>query len=228
MRRAAFLFALAVLLWSVTLYGEEKHSAAPASAGVPENRWILIELDMKRLTLYEGTSRIRQYAIASGTWDMPSPIGSFVIHQRFKTEMSGFGTRFLGLNVPWGQYGIHGTNKPSSIGQNASHGCIRLSVTDAEDLFSRVPIGTRVYIEGGAYGLLGDGLRTLRSGDRCSHVQLVQQRLRQMGFYAGNPDGIYGAETSRAVKAARKAFGLNAEDVVDAALYAKLGIWLFE
>ena len=38
----------------------------------------------------------------------------------------GFGTRWLGLNVPWGIYGIHGTNQPWSIGTQASAGCIRM------------------------------------------------------------------------------------------------------
>ena len=171
---------------------------------------------------------IKRYPIASGAWKTPSPMGSFIINGRFMTEMSGFGTRFLSLNVPWGKYGIHGTNNPSSIGSNASHGCIRMRVKDAEELYGKVPNGTRVYIEGGAYGLLGDSLRTLRPGDRCSHVQEVQRRLLLKGFYSGGVDGVYGAATSRAVLAARKAYGLSQEDIVDGALYAKLGIILFE
>jgi hypothetical protein len=39
------------------------------------------------------------------------------------------------------QFGIHGTNKPRSIGHSASHGCIRLRNEDAEDLFERVRPG---------------------------------------------------------------------------------------
>ena len=147
---------------------------------------------------------------------------------RFVTEMSGFGTRFLSLSVPWGKYGIHGTNHPESIGGNASHGCFRLRVKDAEALYAQVPGWTKVVIEGGPYGSLGDGLRTLRPGDRCSAVLEAQRRLAQRGFYYGGADGIYGPAMSKAVIAARKAYGLSNQDIVDAALYHRLGILLFE
>ena len=227
MRRAILLFLAAVMAWAATLC-RSLPQAAPANAGTPDGRWILIELDRKRLTLYQGMETISRYPIASGAWDTPSPIGTFYINGRFATEMSGFGTRFLSLSVGWGKYGIHGTNRPESIGGNASHGCIRLYTKDAEKLYSQVPNGARVVIEGGPYGLLGDSLRSLRPGDRCSHVQLVQTRLRQLGYYSGGSDGVYGAATSRAVLAARRDFGLSDQDRVDSALYARLGIMLFE
>ncbi len=222
MRRALCLFAVALMLLGTT------GATDVDTTSVPEEKWILIEIDLKRLTLYRGKEILRRYAIATGAWETPSPIGVYTIVGRFKTEMSGFGTRFLKLNVPYGLYGIHGTNKPGSIGSNASHGCFRLSVRDAEELYDLAPNGTKVYIEGGAYGLLGDGLRTLKSGDRSSHVMEVQKRLRLQGFYHGEPDGIYGAATTQAVLAARKAYQLSAEDIVDGALYEKIGIVLFE
>ena len=43
-------------------------------------------------------------------------------------------------------YRIHGTNQPSTIGTFVSSGCIRLTNTDVEDLFSRVQVGTRVVV----------------------------------------------------------------------------------
>lgn len=43
-------------------------------------------------------------------------------------------------------YGIHGTNVPVSIGQAASHGCIRMRNADIEALAPLVPVGTPVYI----------------------------------------------------------------------------------
>jgi hypothetical protein len=43
-------------------------------------------------------------------------------------------------------YGIHATNEPGSIGLARSHGCIRMSREDAEDLFDRVRVGTPVEI----------------------------------------------------------------------------------
>lgn len=199
-----------------------------ANVGVPDKKWILIEIDRKRLTLYQGTEALAVYPVATGAWETPSPIGTFYVNGRFVTEMSGFGTRFLSLSVPWGQYGIHGTNRPESIGGNASHGCFRLRVKDAEALYAQVPGWTKVVIEGGPYGNLGDGLRTLRPGDRCSAVIEAQRRLAQQGFYYGSADGVYGPAMSKAVVAARRAFGLSEQDIVDAALYHRLGVLLFE
>ena len=47
------------------------------------------------------------------------------------------GERVLGLDR--GNYAIHGTNDPSSIGRFVSHGCIRMLNQDIIDLYSRVP-----------------------------------------------------------------------------------------
>ena len=42
--------------------------------------------------------------------------------------------------------GIHGTAEDWSIGTRASHGCIRMHVSDVIDLYNRVPVGTAVLI----------------------------------------------------------------------------------
>ena len=44
-------------------------------------------------------------------------------------------------------YGIHGTNKPETIGNVVSSGCFHLENSDIIDLYHRVPIGARVIIE---------------------------------------------------------------------------------
>jgi lipoprotein-anchoring transpeptidase ErfK/SrfK len=46
-----------------------------------------------------------------------------------------------------GEYAIHGTNQPSSIGGFVSYGCIRMFNEDIKDLFGRVSVGTRVVVE---------------------------------------------------------------------------------
>lgn len=45
-----------------------------------------------------------------------------------------------------GQYAIHGTNRPGSIGGFVSYGCIRMRNSDIKDLYSRVGVGTRVTV----------------------------------------------------------------------------------
>ena len=42
---------------------------------------------------------------------------------------------------------IHGTNEPWSIGEQVSSGCIRLLNEDVADLYSRVPVGTTVFVK---------------------------------------------------------------------------------
>lgn len=51
--------------------------------------------------------------------------------------------RFIDLG---GGIGIHGTAEDWSIGTRASHGCIRMHVSDVIDLYPRVPLGTPVLI----------------------------------------------------------------------------------
>jgi len=43
-------------------------------------------------------------------------------------------------------YRIHGTNKPSSIGQRVSSGCIRMLNEDVVDLYTRARVGTKVIV----------------------------------------------------------------------------------
>src|SRR3954470_10291692 len=50
------------------------------------------------------------------------------------------------LTLSGGQYAIHGTNNPGSIGGFVSYGCIRMYNQDITDLFDRVSIGTPVIV----------------------------------------------------------------------------------
>jgi lipoprotein-anchoring transpeptidase ErfK/SrfK len=44
-------------------------------------------------------------------------------------------------------YRIHGTNAPETIGQAVSSGCFRMVNEDVIDLYSRVPVGTKVMVQ---------------------------------------------------------------------------------
>ena len=54
------------------------------------------------------------------------------------------GAAALGLDR--GNYAIHGTNDPASIGGFVSHGCIRMYNADVMDLYARVPVGAKVAV----------------------------------------------------------------------------------
>jgi lipoprotein-anchoring transpeptidase ErfK/SrfK len=51
------------------------------------------------------------------------------------------------LTLRGGEYAIHGTNRPSSIGGFVSHGCIRMYNHDIRELYRRAHIGTTVIVE---------------------------------------------------------------------------------
>jgi len=50
------------------------------------------------------------------------------------------------LTLTGGEYAIHGTNQPQSIGTFVSAGCIRMFNEDVTDLFQRVAVGTPVVV----------------------------------------------------------------------------------
>jgi len=51
------------------------------------------------------------------------------------------------LTLQGGEYAIHGTNNPGSIGRFVSHGCIRMYNADIKRLFRLVSVGTRVVVQ---------------------------------------------------------------------------------
>src|SRR3982075_2318363 len=50
------------------------------------------------------------------------------------------------MTLAGGEYAIHGTNMPGSVGGFVSYGCIRMLNADITDLFGRVSVGTTVVV----------------------------------------------------------------------------------
>jgi len=50
------------------------------------------------------------------------------------------------MGLTRGNYAIHGTNDPGSIGRFVSHGCIRMFNEDILDLYRRTSVGTEVVV----------------------------------------------------------------------------------
>lgn len=132
--------------------------AAAQSRGArrPE-RQILVSVADRKLALIEDGRVLKIYTVAVGADRSPSPDGEYKIVNRLvkptyyhkgKVIPAGpenpLGNRWIGLNQP--HYGIHGTNEPRSIGKAASHGCIRMSKRDLDELFTLVRVGDTVII----------------------------------------------------------------------------------
>jgi hypothetical protein len=86
-------------------------------------------------------------SLGGGREDREVVAGGNIIIPPFGTNARRYegvlGTRRLNLGDG---YGIHGTNKPETVGQAVSHGCVRMRNEDIERLFEMVPVGTPVYI----------------------------------------------------------------------------------
>ncbi|MCR2043357.1 L,D-transpeptidase family protein [Anaerosalibacter massiliensis] len=193
------------------------------------NLSILIEVDRKALYLIDMDENkvIKKYPVATGKPDSPTPLGTFKIVEKAAWG-GGFGSRWMGLNVPWGKYGIHGTNKPGSIGYNASQGCIRMRNEDVKELYSMVKHETLVTLTSGEYDPFGYGLRTLRPGDRGADVAEVQKRLKSKGYYEGSIDGVYGDGMKVALINFLKDNNMSITDNIGYNVYEKLGIIIMD
>lgn len=157
---------------------------------------ITIDLGARRLYLKQGARTVRTFPVAVGKPQTPTPVGRWLIVQKALNPGGPFGTRWMRLSVPWGGYGIHGTNAPALIGQAVSHGCVRMQNQDVEWLYNRVPLGTPVIITGGAQA----GSVLVPGESTGPDVEHVQEQLQTLGYYTGPADGRYGPTTVDAIR----------------------------
>ncbi|MEN6348596.1 MAG: peptidoglycan-binding protein [Syntrophomonas sp.] len=169
---------------------------------------ILIDTIKKKLTFSSNTLN-KIYPVAVGKPSTPTPLGNWTIVQKAMNPGGPFGARWMRLSVPWGGYGIHGTNRPSSIGTAASHGCIRMYNADVIEIYPLTPIGTPVTITGRAYSG-----RVLKLGDKGNDVKELQQMLRTLGYYQNKADGYFGKKTEQAVINLQQDNGVTADGIV--------------
>jgi L,D-transpeptidase ErfK/SrfK len=108
--------------------------------------YIKINTSNLRLSFYKYDKLVKTYPVAVGKPNTPTPPGDWKVVTKQINPGGALGSRWMGLNVPWASYGIHGTNNPPTIGTRASMGCIRMYNHDVEELFEQVKIGTPVYI----------------------------------------------------------------------------------
>ncbi|URZ00048.1 hypothetical protein CLROS_026450 [Clostridium felsineum] len=198
-------------------------------SGYSPNKKMLIVVDVvsNKLCVFQNDTLMKTYTISGGKSSTPSPIGTWTIVGK-DTWGEGFGGRWMGFNVPWGKYGIHGTIYPELIGSNSSHGCIRMRNSDVAELYKIIPVGTKVIVQGGPYGNFGSYLRNIRPGMRGSDVYEIQKILKEKGYYNGNPDGIYGEGMKYFIHKFQKDNNLYVSDIIDKKFYKKLGVELVE
>jgi lipoprotein-anchoring transpeptidase ErfK/SrfK len=119
-----------------------------------------------RLRLFKALKLSKTYPIAIGAAGHDTPSGLYTIANKqvnpaWHVPNSGWAGSLQGQVIPGGApnnplkarwlgiadgVGIHGTAEDWSIGSRASHGCIRMHVSDVVDLYPRVPVGSKVLI----------------------------------------------------------------------------------
>jgi len=110
---------------------------------VPNYR-LIVDLSDRVLYLLDQNVVVRAFPVGIGKMLTGTPLGEFTIVNKQANPGGPFGAFWMGLSKP--HYGIHGTNRPASIGHRVSKGCIRMHNEDVIALASLVPIGTRVTI----------------------------------------------------------------------------------
>lgn len=120
---------------------------------------IVVDLSEKKLVYYVDGEEVLSSSIAVGTNRNPTPTGEFFVTDSVELgdPNSPWGPHALGIsaysetiteyNGGPGIIGIHGTNKPSSIGKAASLGCVRLPNDLITQLYALVTLGTPVEIK---------------------------------------------------------------------------------
>jgi lipoprotein-anchoring transpeptidase ErfK/SrfK len=119
---------------------------------------IVVELAAHRITVYQGGTIVDVEPVGLGTRDTPTPGGSYYTKELlrppnpngpygpFAYGLSGFSNVLTDFAGGDGVIGIHGTNDPSLLGHDVSHGCIRMSNAGITKLVSVLPLGVPVDI----------------------------------------------------------------------------------
>ena len=127
---------------------------------------ITVDTGTNQLTLYNGLKVEKRYRVATAKAGFTTPRGTWKVTDKIVNPSwhnpapngwgagmplvippgpgNPLGTRALRLNSPG--ILIHGTFNAASIGTFASHGCIRMRISDSLDLFPRVSVGTKVLV----------------------------------------------------------------------------------
>lgn len=216
------LLSLVLVVISFDYWDKKELAVIPDQPTVPPqgNVTIIIKVPARLLEVYSDGKLHKKYRIAVGKNDTPTPLGDWTVI--WKSYRSGdiFGTRFLALDVPWGGYGIHGTNQPWSIGHFISHGCIRLRNEDVEELYEWIPVGTPVTIQGDPSVIC----RTLKYEDYGSDVVQLQQKLKKLGYLEGRADGFFNKDTEISLKRFQHDHSIKPSGVVDDKTCELLGL----
>lgn len=124
---------------------------------------LVLKLAERRVYVYHGSDVERSFPVAVGKPGWETPVGTYEVISMLHDP--GWVSPFTGEEIPPGPdnplgerwigfwtdgqnfIGFHGTPTRDSVGQAASHGCVRMFNEDIRQLFELVSVGTTVVVE---------------------------------------------------------------------------------
>ena len=180
---------------------------------------IVINLATMRLFQYKGDSNalvVMTYPVGIGTKERPSPLGQMYVERKVtrptwyvpasisedhRKKGDPLPAKVLpGPQNPLGDYAlylskstylIHGTNKPASIGLNATNGCLRLYPEDVKKLYENTPVNTPVcivnqpYLIGQRNGIVYLEVHASLEGSSAAELEKMYKKLRNIEKNSG-------------------------------------------
>jgi hypothetical protein len=161
----------AILLWNLGNLDPMKLRADSTLLLPVEPLSLHVDTQRRRMAVFIGDWFVKEFRVGIGKEDTPTPLGEFRVHSREKNPdwwkpggkripygdpANELGSAWIALeSEEWptsAGYGIHGTNKPTTVGTRCSNGCVRLENGQATELYDWVRTAsnggqaTRVYI----------------------------------------------------------------------------------
>jgi hypothetical protein len=149
--------------------GEDEVELAVKTTPAPDtgdkyDQILLLRIGENRLYLYEDGEITHDWTVAVGTPEYPTPTGEYYITEKrylptwVNPDPTGWGASMPAMIGPgpgnplgtralnWNASGIrfHGTEATYSLGYAASHGCVRMAMSDIEFLYDLVDVGTPI------------------------------------------------------------------------------------
>lgn len=171
-----------------------------------------------QLKLYEDTPKdtrgYRQYVRT-----VP-PVAGAVIREKSKGEpVTKLQTRLKELGYYKGELtGVCDEDTVAAIKLfEGKHGLVadgEMSAADQQVLYGATAMAASVVVTPSPTPTVKPPTKTLRPGDKDDEVKLLQQRLKDLGYYTGNITGVYNTATTEAVKAFQKKSSLEQDGIL--------------
>lgn len=132
-----------------------------------EGKYIEVNLKEQKLYMINGSTLEKTFRVSTGKWSTPTPQGIFKIANKNKRAYSStyklympYWQNFVALDansgpqIDPGDYGLHELPEwpngykegQNHLGTPVSHGCIRLGIGPAEEVFNWTSVGTPIYV----------------------------------------------------------------------------------